>query len=224
MPKLRCNVTYLRLHTQFKMIGAGIQNIIFDLGGVILDLDTSRTMTAFADLAGIAPGAITDSVAKAQFFKDYEQGLITDAEFRDHLRKLLGKEVTDEQIDFAWNNMLGPLPAERLAVLKKLLPDYRVFLLSNTNNIHLQAFNAIIQTAHGHENLDPYFTKAYYSHLLRMRKPDVAIFEHVLRENNLKADETLFLDDNADNLAGARKAGIHTMHITHPDQILSLVS
>jgi glucose-1-phosphatase len=204
------------------MYSPAIRNIIFDLGGVILNLHVDKTRQAFGSLAGIAAGKEQDGLLHDPLFNQYEKGLISDEQFRDHLCKLLKIKATDQQVDDAWNAMLGTLPPGRLELLERLAKNHRIFLLSNTNNIHLQRFNAIAQAAGVGSTLDSYFERAYYSHLLKMRKPDVEIFEHVLRENKLIPRETLFLDDNVDNLRGAELAGIKTAHITHPDLIFSV--
>jgi glucose-1-phosphatase len=117
---------------------------------------------------------------------------------------------------------LGTLPLARIDLLKKISGKFRIFLLSNTNNIHLQCFTEIAEDTLGSSSWDDLFEKAYYSHLIKMRKPDVAIYRYVLNENNLQAAETLFLDDNLSNLHGAASIGIQTFHVTHPDLIFSL--
>jgi HAD superfamily hydrolase (TIGR01509 family) len=147
---------------------------------------------------------------------------LNDDEFRARLRALLTAKVTDAQLDTAWNAMLLDIPREKYQLLLKLKSSYRVFLLSNTNNIHLQAVNKIVLNDTGHPGLGYYFHRDYYSHLMNMRKPDPEIFQHVLAENNLKAAETYFLDDNVENIDGAKSLGIQTVHITSPDRVLSL--
>ncbi|MCW5912887.1 MAG: HAD family phosphatase [Cyclobacteriaceae bacterium] len=200
-------------------MNAGIENIIFDLGGVILNLAVENTHREFARLSGLPLDEIKSRVHHGRFFHDYERGLISDAEFRDHLRQSLQLQVTDDGLDKAWNAMLLDIPAERFTLLEKLKQDHRVFLLSNTNEIHRQRFNGIVQQTSGKPNIDYYFHKAYFSHELKMSKPDVNIYNQVLRLQNLSASETVFLDDNADNITGAARAGLQTFHVQHPDQI-----
>jgi len=206
------------------MYGSDIHNLIFDFGGVILNLHTENTHRAFALLANVPEMQIKDDVSRAAFFNDYEKGLLSDEEFREHVRKFLKIDASDEQIDKAWNAMLGIIPKERLLLLERLGKKHRVFLLSNTNNIHLQHFNGIVNAVSGKPALDSFFEHAYYSHVLKMRKPEVEIFEHVLNENKLDPAHTLFLDDNVDNLRGAESTGIKTAHVTHPDLIFSIFS
>ena len=120
------------------------------------------------------------------------------------------------------NAMLLTIPSEKYELLLRLKTRYRVFLLSNTNNIHLESFNQLVHRDTGLRELDYYFHKAYYSHLMKMRKPDAEIYSHVLSENKLSPDETLFLDDNFDNIKGAAGLGIKTIHVTSPSMILPL--
>jgi len=209
-------------NTQFVLTPAGIKNIIFDLGGVIINLSVEKTHQAFAELSGKSVEEIKSIVHHGMFFHAYEKGLITDADFRSHLRESLNLQVSDAQLDAAWNAMLLDIPMERIELLIRLKQKFAIYLLSNTNNIHLQCFNGIVNDLTGHPAIDHYFHRAYYSHLLKLSKPDVAIYKHVLSQNNLIAESTIFLDDNKDNLAGANKVGIQTFHVQHPDLIFSL--
>lgn len=204
------------------MVPSGVKNIIFDLGGVIINLSVEKTHQAFAALSGLSVNEIKSMVHHGAFFHDYERGLISDAEFRTHLRESLRLTVSDVQLDAAWNAMLLDIPIERINLLVRLKEKFSLYLLSNTNNIHLQCFNDIVKNLTGQPVIDYYFHRAYYSHLLKISKPDVAIYNHVLLQNGLRAEETIFLDDNKDNLTGANKAGIKTFHVKHPDQIFSL--
>jgi glucose-1-phosphatase len=197
-----------------------IKNIIFDLGGVILNLSIPSTLKAFASATGKTVEDILPHFSSREFLS-YEKGLLSDHEFRTHVRLILKTELSDETIDKCWNAMLGDLPINRIELLQRLFPTHRIFLLSNTNEIHLKRFTEIAKATTG-ESLDVYFHKTYYSHQVKMRKPDVEIFELVLKENNLDASETLFLDDNLSNLAGAKLTGIKTFHVETPELIFSL--
>lgn len=204
------------------MLPSTIKNIIFDLGGVIINLSVDKTHQAFANLSGLPIEEIKTRVHHGAYFHDFERGLITDPEFREHLRESLSMNVSDSQLDAAWNAMLLDIPLSRIQLLERLKSRYHIYLLSNTNNIHLQRFNRIVEQLTGKPAIDHYFHDAYYSHLLKMSKPDVAIYQHVLGQHLMLPQETIFLDDNKDNLAGANKAGIQTFHVEHPDQIFSL--
>jgi putative hydrolase of the HAD superfamily len=216
------NFTYLKFNTQFVLTTTGIKNIIFDLGGVIINLAVEETYKAFATLSNIPLQTIKEMVHQHAFFREYEKGMLTDTQFRQHLRTVLNVTSTDYDLDAAWNAMLLDIPLERIKLLERLRPDFNLFLLSNTNNIHLQCFNSQVKTLTGHSSLDVYFHQAYYSHLVKMAKPDVEVYEFVIQSNQLDPKETIFLDDNKDNLVGANKAGIQTFHVQHPDLIFSL--
>jgi FMN phosphatase YigB (HAD superfamily) len=203
------------------MRGSTIKNLIFDLGGVILDLSVDHTLHGFSDLSGIEMTKVKQIFTASPEFNSYEKGELSDSDFRDFVRKVYAITASDSNIDTAWNAMLLGIPILKLELLKKLKQKYNVYLLSNTNNIHLQYIQGTMMPGiTGEDSLDPYFHKTYYSHRMGKRKPDAEIFEQVLSENQLSPEETLFLDDNASNVAGAELVKIKTVHVTSPDIIL----
>jgi glucose-1-phosphatase len=198
-----------------------IKNLIFDLGGVILDLSVPATLNGFAHLSGLSPDQVTQLFKSSKGFEEYERGEISDDEFRAFVRTLYNIDVPDQDLDHCWNAMLLGIPPEKLELLKVLKNQYRVYLLSNTNNIHLAYINTnIIPMINGVSTLDGYFHRAYYSHLMKKRKPEPEIFLEVLEDNKLLPHETLFLDDNADNIAGAKAVGIETAFVNTTNFIL----
>jgi epoxide hydrolase-like predicted phosphatase len=201
---------------------SSIKNLIFDLGGVILDLSVERTLQSFADISGLKKERVKELFISSKGFLDYEKGEIEDGEFRSFVRDLYSVQTDDDALDASWNAMLLGIPQQKLDLLLSLKEKFNVYLLSNTNNIHLSYINDKIMTpVFGEASLDRYFHKAYYSHHMKKRKPDANIYEQVLDENNLKPHETLFLDDNADNIAGANALGIRTVHVVTPDHIIA---
>lgn len=204
------------------MLEPNIKNVIFDLGGVILNLSVETTLQQFAALSGLSPEQVRDIHRAHPEFLTYEAGLMSSQEFRNGLRTIFDVDAPDEVLDECWNAMLGELPVERLHLLQRLKSKYKTYLLSNTNEIHLARVEQIVHRSHGITSLDPVFHKAYYSHLLKLRKPDPAIYQHVLNENGLRAEETIFLDDSLPNLKGAASIGIQTFHVTTPDDIFPL--
>lgn len=190
-----------------------VKNLIFDFGGVIINLDPLRMVMAFADLGVTNIEKVNKSIADAGLYLDLEMGLITPAEFRDGMRKHTGLELTDSQIDNAWNVMILDIPPSRLALLKELKANYNIYLLSNTNEIHYHYFNKYLSETFGIQKLEQIFTECYYSHQLKLRKPEPEIFLKVLSLAGLKADECLFIDDSSNNVKTARALGIHG--ITH---------
>jgi glucose-1-phosphatase len=198
-----------------------VNAVIFDLGGVIVDLAVDKTVKAFAALSGVAPAQVLEAYIKHPGFFAYEKGLITDAEFRQILRELFSIQVSDAQLDEAWNAMLVNLPKEKLQWLTNLKSKVKVYALSNTNAIHIKYVNEVMLQG---EPLDSYFHRCYYSHHVNMRKPDLEIYEHVLNHNGLVSHETLFLDDNPDNIKAAKRLGIQAVQVNHPNEVYTLVN
>jgi len=199
-----------------------IRNIIFDLGGVILDIDFKRTEKAFVDLGITNFGELFGLGHAASFFKDHESGKITDDEFLDSLQKLANHSLTGDAVQKAWNALLISFPTERIELLKILKDKYRLFLLSNTNAIHLAAFRKIYSEAFNNGSFNDLFEKVYYSHEIRLRKPDKEIYEYVLKDSQLNPAETVFIDDALVNVEGARESGMQAIHIQPGKTILDL--
>lgn len=194
-----------------------IKNIIFDLGGVLIHLEPKWTEAAFCALVGDKReyARIAALLQDENIFDDFETGKIGEAAFIEALQKYNPNPVTRAQLETAWNAMLLDIPESGLNLVRDLQNQgYKVYLLSNTNSIHLTEFKKIAREENGITNFDALFDKAYYSHLIGSRKPHAEPFEYVLEDAGLVAAETLFIDDNAPNLVGARLAGIHTL--LHP--------
>ena len=190
-----------------------IKNVIFDLGGVIIDIDYNATVNGFRKLGVTNIDEIFSNKKQTQLFDYYDKGLITPSQFRQGLRDLACLNISDKDIDKAWNAMLFDLKISRVETLRRMKQKYRTFLLSNTNESHLEYFFNRIDTNFGIKNFSELFETAYYSCRLGMRKPDPEIFNKVLELSNLKANETLFLEDLPHNIAGASSVGIQTFQI-----------
>jgi glucose-1-phosphatase len=191
---------------------AEIKNVIFDLGGVLLNLDLAKTLNAYK---GMGLHYIEDlfRIGHAEsFFKQYETGGINDEEFIESIVRLEGNTGKHEQVIEAWNAMLLDFPPDRVEWLKELGKRYRLFLFSNTNAIHLLQFQKAFRDVYGFE-MDDLFEKAYYSHVVRLRKPDAEAYRHVLTENNLVPEETVFIDDALVNVEAANSVGIRGIHL-----------
>ena len=200
-----------------------IRNIIFDLGGVLINLDAGATSKAFREL-GMADFDQQFSFAKQSgLFDDFDRGKISPEEFRNSLRKFLPPGTTDNAIDDAWNAMLLDVPPRRLHLLESLGKNYRLFLLSNTNEIHVAAFSRALEKTFGFRDFSGYFEKWYYSCRIGMRKPDREIFDFVLQENNLDPQQTLFIDDSKQHVEGARKSGIDATLLPPGEDILAFI-
>ena len=201
---------------------SSINNVIFDLGGVILNLNYQSTIDAFTKLSGKNAALLYTQQKQNPVFDAIEMGKIEEEEFRSELNKLFGIAAEDSEIDSAWNALILDIPSERLEFLTDLKRKKRTFLLSNTNSIHKRFFDAYLQEEHNKENLDGFFEKAYYSHLMWDRKPNLSIFERVLEENGLVPEETLFIDDSEQHLVSAQSLGIKTFLMKAPYSILDL--
>lgn len=189
-------------------MGKNIKNIIFDLGGVIINIDFNLTFQAFAKLLSLETETIRGLFLQHQVFSIYEKGGLSDAEFRNMIRSISKQTLKDEEIDIAWNSMLLDIPKQRVEMLDQLAKHQRLFLLSNTNALHIKSINAYVQENFQKAGIHAFFEKAYLSYEIKMAKPDLEIYNHVLQENQLDPSETLFVDDSADNIKGAEKAGI----------------
>jgi FMN phosphatase YigB (HAD superfamily) len=186
------------------------KNIIFDLGGVILNIDYDLTSKAFEQLGLTQFNQLFSKAQQEKLFDLYEKGLITSDDFRNTLNNSLKTPVSKETIDAAWNAMLLDLPPSRLELLKKLKSTHRTFLLSNTNEIHIHWFFNALKQQFGIPDLSDYFEKVYLSYEIQLRKPDAAIFEYVIKSNQLDPTETLFIDDSPQHIESAKKMGIQT--------------
>jgi len=186
--------------------------IIFDLGGVILNIDYHKTISAFKNI-GVSNFDVLYTQAKQNnVFDDFEMGKISEYEFRDYIRKVSNKNLSNEQIDTAWNAMLLDLPIERIAVLNRLNKTYPIYLYSNTNAIHLKAFRQIIKSSFDNELLlESLFLKTYYSHELGMRKPNQDGFLKIINVHDLEVASTLFIDDSEQHIKGATAVGLQTV-------------
>lgn len=187
-----------------------ITAIVFDLGGVIIDLDIDKTRKELFRLLGVEQPNLYYSNNHIPLFSDYEIGKISDSEFIDGLLKQSINGTTREDIINGWNAMLVTIPQKRINMLEKLGERYRIFILSNTNSIHTERFEKM---ASGHNTLSELFEKSYYSHIIGHRKPHRAAFETVINNSKLKAATTLFVDDLTANIETARSLGFKTLHV-----------
>lgn len=200
--------------TDFELICSmiqGIRHIIFDLGGVLLNIDYQLTEKAFIDLGITNFGQIYSQLQQTPLFDRFETGKIGREEFIATLKNASQVPVTDRQIEDAWNAMLLNYPIRRLQILQQLRNYYDLYLLSNTNEIHEQAFTGILERNHGMPGLGVFFDKVYLSHRIGLRKPNKEVFDFVLSQNNLDPAATLFIDDSPQHIEGAKLAGIQTI-------------
>ncbi len=194
--------------------------IIFDLGAVILNINYQNTIDEFTKLGVNNATTFYSKKVQTNLFNQIETGMISSNEFLKELQKET-KNANINQVEKAWNAMLLDLPEERVQLIKKLKNNHSIYLLSNTNAIHFDAFKKQL----GNKKWLAFcklFDKMYLSHELGLRKPDVKIFEYILKEKKLKAEEVFFIDDSPQHIASAKKIGINCHHLLDDEDIITL--
>lgn len=186
--------------------------IIFDLGGVLLNIDFRLSEKAYADLGLTNFADFFNQFHSNDLFRKLETGM-DDQLFYDDFRSGTGLQLSNEQIRDAWNALLLDYRPESVAVLPQLKQKYKLYLLSNTNEIHLQEFQRRYEAWKPGELFDDLFDAAYYSHRIGHRKPNASAFEYVLEKHNLIAAETIFIDDSINNIEAAQELGLQTIHL-----------
>jgi len=189
-----------------------IPNIVFDLGGVLLNIKPENSVNQFKEIGLKDLTRIQHEYREDGLFDRLEKGFLSPDTFRNEIRQYIEGEVSDQQIDQAWNAMLLDFPYERMVLLQELKKTHKIYLLSNTNIIHWDCYTKNIRETHG-VNLSDCFEKDYYSHDMGLRKPDPTIYSELLRTENLKPEETLFIDDMYCNVEAARSLGIIGRHL-----------
>lgn len=198
------------------------KNILFDLGGVFLNINYSKTEQAFIDL-GIADFNTRFSQQFSDnLFEALETGTITPENFYEAFRKQTQTSLSNELIKNAWNALLLDFPEERLHWLEKISQKYSVYLFSNTNLIHYQCFTESFAKKYPNKSFNEYFRKAYYSHELGLRKPYPESYLKIMELENLDPAVTLFIDDTPKNIEGAHAAGLQTILLNNGKTVLDL--
>jgi len=185
----------------------GIRNIIFDLGGVLLNIDPKRTIEAFGTLGMEQLVGDKGLSYDHEIFYLMEQGKISSDEFRKGVLELLPNQVSFQEIDAAWTAMLIDFPAIRVQLLKNLRKDFKIYLFSNTNAIHVEKFHSIFRNQHGFE-VSTLFEKDFYSNEIGFRKPSPESFREIIRLSGINPEESLFIDDSLPNVEAAKASGM----------------
>ena len=190
-----------------------IKNVIFDLGGVILDIFPEETEKMFTKKLGISREDIEKLTLEGGVTNIFETGKISMQVFRNSIRRYSYKELSDEEIDEAWNAMIGTLKPGVISLLQEISEQKKVYLLSNTNPIHIAKFSENIKNDIEFRNFNRLFQGAYYSHKIGWRKPSREAYSFVVNKNRLNKEETLFIDDTLENIESAQEYGFKTLHL-----------
>ena len=199
-----------------------IKTIIFDLGGVVLDIDPRLSINEFKKLGLKDELVFQDQRFINQVIRKFEKGILTPEVFRNKLREFTGITATDQQIDDAWNALLFDIPAERIRVLEQVKEHYKILLFSNSNEIHYDLYVRDLQLRFGYMEFDQLFDKAYFSFDLHLSKPDVEGYEYIMYQNKLVPEETLFIDDLEANILAAKSLGWKTYRMISPERVRDL--
>ncbi|MBL7813668.1 MAG: HAD family phosphatase [Saprospiraceae bacterium] len=203
------------------------KNIIFDFGNVLIDLDIERTFVSLRHFVGDDYEQKLKTVyPNGDVFVDFEIGKISEQTFLETLRSIAETPLSIRQVKEAWNAMLLTIKPERFDMLLRLRQNHRVFLLSNTNETHYNFVDGYLKTVYGFDIQhfsDTYFDKAYYSHHIGLRKPNEDIYDYVLQDAQLKAEESLFIDDVAANTEGAKRVGMKVYQHRVGDEIIDII-
>jgi putative hydrolase of the HAD superfamily len=200
-----------------------IDAIIFDLGGVIINLDYNRTSQAFEELGLSNFKEVYSQFAQNSLFDDFETGKISAPHFINKLLPILPKSTSPNQVVAAWNAMILDFPKQKIALLSELKNKYRVFLLSNTNEIHMVKVKREWKKVSEYP-MEDYFETIFLSHEMGMRKPDPEIFSTVCEREGLNPAKTLFIDDSPQHIEGAKSVGLNTIHLINPEDLYIVFS
>lgn len=199
------------------------QTLIFDLGNVVLPLSDEvhwweNTWCGIFEHPEKIHQLRTDG-----FFVQYEKGDFDSDFFLQHLTPYLKSDRVVEDILKSWNKLLQDIPPQRIEFLRKLKEKYQVYLLSNTNPIHLEYIIDQLHLHHGKNILEELFQECFYSYQILDVKPEASIYQKVLKKTGATAEATLFIDDKITNIEGAAQLGIQTLHISPQEDIVNVL-
>jgi HAD superfamily hydrolase (TIGR01509 family) len=187
--------------------------LLFDLGGVVQDIDFNEAIATWAGHAGCAPSELSRRFGIDETFRRHETGLASDAEFFAALRRTFGVELSDTRFLEGWNAIFaGEMPGIS-ALLARAAQRLPLYAFSNTNPPHVAHFSKAFADVLGH------FTKIFLSSSIGLRKPDAAAYDHVVKAIGVAAERIVFFDDLAENIEGARGCGLIAVHVTSPDDV-----
>jgi putative hydrolase of the HAD superfamily len=190
-----------------------IHNILFDFGGVILNISHKRLEDAFRALGVPDFEKFFNQVVQSELFQKFEKGEISPKNFRSAIRDMTGIQVSDDVLDTAWNSIIGDYTPERIDLLVKIKKNYRLFLLSNTNEIHYDYYIGKFRKEYGFD-FHSLFHNTYWSFKMGKRKPDPESFIEIIDKESIIPGNTLFIDDSKQNIIAAEVLGIKTCHLS----------
>lgn len=193
-----------------------IKNIIFDLGGVLLNINPLLSLLELEKTSGINKEELISKFVDTQIFEKFDTGILTPDQFRSGLCGIMNTNVSDSEIDRIWNKLILDIPGHRVKLLQELRKNYKVFMLSNTNRIHFDHYTREFIEIYG-MNLTDLFDHVFVSHEIGIHKPDAGIYMYVLENANILASETIFFDDSLSNIRAAELLGIRGIQINGED-------
>lgn len=199
-----------------------IKNLLLDLGGVVLNVDYHKMVDVFKEYGVMDFDKHFTQAKQVEIIDKFEEGKCSIEEFRNGIRDLVKVDLTDEQIDNAWFSMILDLPKERIELIGLLKLKYNVYLFSNTNELHIELLKKRYEEEFGFDIFQMLFTKAYFSNEIKMRKPHPESFQWLLNDAEIKAEETLFIEDSPQHIEGAKKVGLNTYWLTGGETINDL--
>ncbi|MCM1293108.1 MAG: HAD family phosphatase [Bacteroides sp.] len=199
-----------------------IKNLLFDLGGVIMNIRRRSCVEAFERLGMKDADTLLGEYEQSGVFAGIENGSLSPEQFHDEIRRIIGRDVTDKEIDDAFCAFLIGIPTNRLDALEEYHKHFRCYVLSNTNPIMWNSKIASEFRKQGH-NIDYYFDGTVTSFEVKAMKPDPKIFEAVVEKYGIKPEETLFLDDSNANCEAAERIGFKTLHVAPGTEMYDLL-
>lgn len=190
-----------------------IRTIIFDFGGVLIDVDMSKVVSYLLQTSYPKMDILTSSENMEYTFGKLERGIISTEVCFNRIRKITGANIPDEELIFAWNTVLGDIPKGRLELLREVRQNYKTILISNTNSVHFEEFMPRLKKQCGCGGFEDLFDAAYFSHHIHLSKPNPEIFEYVMSQEKLEPKETIFIDDLLANVQAAETVGIQAVHL-----------
>lgn len=199
-----------------------IKNIIFDFGDVIINIDPGAVRKRMEEKGILNVDELHMQLFENKIYHNLETGTIGPDEFRSAIKNIIDAPLPDGEIDDAWNAMILDIPRERIEFMTRLKSKYKLYLLSNTNAIHYEYYDRYFQDTYDYPSLSAFFTRAWYSYLMGVRKPDPEIFRIMLEDGKLDPCETVFIDDIKENVEAAASLGIIPCHLPPGKEIMDL--